>query len=168
MLQQFRLYLLVGGLPEAINKFLENRNMMHVRKVQRDIHALYRIDASQYDKEKKLVIRKIYDMIPSNMENKKKRIIVKHIEDTKGHKQFSDYAEEFEYLTNSGIALSVQAVSNPKFPLLESESKNLIKLYMNDVGLLTNLLYDTNINAVLRDERSVNLGSVYESVVAQE
>ena len=95
-------------------------------------------------------------------------IIVKHIEDTKGHKQFSDYAEEFEYLTNSGIALSVQAVSNPKFPLLESESKNLIKLYMNDVGLLTNLLYDTNINAVLRDERSVNLGSVYESVVAQE
>ena len=168
MLQQFRLYLLVGGLPETINKFLENRNMMHVRKVQRDIHALYRIDASQYDKEKKLVIRKIYDMIPSNMENKKKRIIVKHIEDTKGHKQFSDYAEEFEYLTNSGIALSVQAVSNPKFPLLESESKNLIKLYMNDVGLLTNLLYDTNINAVLRDERSVNLGSVYESVVAQE
>mgnify|MGYP003290412469 FL=1 len=168
MLQQFRLYLLVGGLPEAINKFLENRNMMHVRKVQRDIHALYRIDASQYDKEKKLVIRKIYDMIPSNMENKKKRIIVKHIEDTKGHKQFSDYAEEFEYLTNSGIALSVQAVSNPKFPLLESESKNLIKLYMNDVGLLTNLLYDTNINAVLWDERSVNLGSVYESVVAQE
>ena len=168
MLQQFRLYLLVGGLPEAINKFLENRNMMHVRKVQRDIHALYRIDASQYDKEKKLVIRKIYDMIPSNMENKKKRIIVKHIEDTKGHKQFSDYAEEFEYLTNSGIALSVQAVSNPKFPLLESESKNLIKLYMNDVGLLTNLLYDTNINAILRDERSVNLGSVYESVVAQE
>lgn len=168
MLQQFRLYLLVGGLPEAINKFLENRNMMHVRKVQRDIHALYRIDASQYDKEKKLVIRKIYDMIPSNMENKKKRIIVKHIEDTKGHKQFSDYAEEFEYLTNSGIALSIQAVSNPKFPLLESESKNLIKLYMNDVGLLTNLLYDTNINAVLRDERSVNLGSVYESVVAQE
>ena len=168
MLQQFRLYLLVGGLPEAINKFLENRNMMHVRKVQRDIHALYRIDASQYDKEKKLVIRKIYDMIPSNMENKKKRIIVKHIEDTKGHKQFSDYAEEFEYLTNSGIALLVQAVSNPKFPLLESESKNLIKLYMNDVGLLTNLLYDTNINAILRDERSINLGSVYESVVAQE
>lgn len=107
-------------------------------------------------------------MVPSNMENKKKRIIVKHIEETKGHKQFSDYAEEFEYLTNSGIALSVQSVSNPKFPLLESENKNLIKLYMNDVGLLTNLLYGVNINAVLNDDRSINLGSVYESVVAQE
>ncbi len=168
MLQQFKLYLLVGGLPEAINKFLENRNIAQVRKVQREIHNLYRIGASQYDTEKKLVIRKIYDMIPSNMENKKKRIVVKHVEETGGHKQFSDYADEFEYLTNSGIALGVQAVSNPRFPLLESEGKSLLKLYMNDVGLLTNLLYGLNINAVLRDERSINLGSVYETVVAQE
>ena len=102
------------------------------------------------------------------MENKKKRVVVKRIEDTAGHKQFSDYADEFEYLTNSGIALAVQAISNPRFPLLESENKNLLKLYMNDVGLLTFLLYGTNINAVLRDERSVNLGAVYETVVAQE
>ena len=168
MMQQFKIYLLVGGLPEAINKFLENRNMTQVRKVHRNIHNLYRIDDSQYDKEKKLLIRKIYDMIPSNMENKKKRIIVKHVEDSKSHKQFSDYANEFEYLTNSGIALGVQAVSNPRFPLLESESKNLLKLYINDVGLLTSILYGLNISAVLRDEKSINLGSVYETVVAQE
>ena len=168
MLQQFKIYLLVGGMPDAINKFLENRNMSHVRKVHRDIHELYRIDASQYDTEKKLLIRKIYDMIPSYMENKKKRIVVKRIEETASHKQFSDYANEFEYLTNSGIAIGVQAVSNPRFPLTESESKNLLKLYMNDVGLLTNLLYGLNINAVLQDDRSINLGSVYETVVAQE
>jgi hypothetical protein len=168
MLQQFKIYLLVGGMPDAINKFLENRNMSHVRKVHRDIHELYRIDASQYDTEKKLLIRKIYDMIPSIMENKKKRIIVKRIEETASHKQFSDYANEFEYLTNSGIALDVQAVSNPRFPLAESESKNLLKLYMNDVGLLTSILYGLNINAVLQDDRSINLGSVYETAVAQE
>lgn len=168
MMQQFKIYLLVGGMPDAINKFLENRNMSRVRKVHRDIHELYRIDASQYDTEKKLLIRKIYDMIPSYMENKKKRVVVKRIEETASHKQFSDYANEFEYLTNSGIALGVQAVSNPRFPLTESESKNLLKLYMNDVGLLTNLLYGLNINAVLQDDRSINLGSVYETVVAQE
>lgn len=168
MLQQFKIYLLVGGMPDAVNKFLENRNIAQVRAIQRDIYNLYKIDASQYDKEKKLVIRKIYDMIPSNMENKKKRIIVKNIEGLKSHKQFSDYAEEFEYLTNSGVALAVQAISCPAFPLIESESKNLLKLYLNDVGLLTNILYSTNINAVLGDERSVNLGAVYESVVAQE
>ena len=168
MLQQFKIYLLVGGMPDAINKFLENRNIAQVRAIQQDILGLYKIDASQYDEEKKLVIRKIYDMIPSNMENKKKRIIVKNIEGTKAHKQFSDYANEFEYLTNSGVALSVQAISNPAFPLIESESKNLLKLYLNDVGLLTSILYGNNINAVLRDECSVNLGAVYESVIAQE
>lgn len=168
MLQQFKLYLLVGGMPDAINKFLESRNITQVRNIQRDIHTLYRIDASQYDEEKKLVIRNIYDLIPSNMENKKKRIIVKNIEGKSGHKQYSDYAEEFEYLTNSGVVLQVRAISNPKFPLLESESKNLLKLYLSDVGLLTNLLFGTNVNAVLGDVLSINLGSVYESVVAQE
>ncbi len=168
MLQQFKIYLLVGGMPDAINKFLENRNIAQVRSIQRDIHSLYRIDASQYDIVHKLTIRKIYDMIPSNMENKKKRVIVKYIEDAKSHKQFNDYADDFEYLTNAGIALAVQSISNPTFPLIESESKNLLKLYMNDVGLLTGILYGTNINAVLRDEHSVNLGAVYESVVAQE
>jgi uncharacterized protein len=168
MLQQFKIYLLVGGMPDAINKFLENRNIVQVRRIQTDIHRLYRIDASQYESSRKLVIRKIYDLIPSNMENKKKRIVVKNVKEGKAHKQFSDYADEFDYLTNSGVALAVQAISNPVFPLAESESKNLLKLYMNDVGLLTNVLYGTNINAVLKDECSVNLGSVYESVVAQE
>ena len=159
MLQQFKIYLLVGGMPDAVNKFLENRNIAQVRAIQRDIYNLYKIDASQYDKEKKLVIRKIYDMIPSNMENKKKRIIVKNIEGLKSHKQFSDYAEEFEYLTNSGVALAVQAISCPAFPLIESESKNLLKLYLNDVGLLTNILYSTNINAVLGDSPVIGAGT---------
>ncbi len=168
MLRQFKLYLLVGGLPEAVNKFVDTRNISEVRRIHRDIHSMYRVDASQYDEDKRLVIRKIYDLIPSNMENRKKRVVVKRIEDTAGHKQFSDYADEFEYLTNSGTALAVRAISNPKFPLLESESKNLVKLYMNDVGLLTALLYGNNINAVLEDVRSINLGSVYETVVAQE
>lgn len=167
-LKQFKLYLLVGGLPDAINAFVETRNMANVRKIHKDIRELYRIDASQYDKEHKLVIRRVYDLIPSNLENRKKRVIVKNIEETLGHKQFSDYADEFEYLINSGIALSVQAISNPSFPLAESEQKNLLKLYLNDVGLLTYLLYDKNINAVLYDELSINLGTVYESVVAQE
>ena len=167
-MKQFRLYLIIGGMPEAVKKFVETQNVVLVRRVQRDILKLYRIDASQYDADRRLVIRRIYDMIPSYMENRKKRIVVKDIEETKGHKQFDDYASEFEYLTNSGVALSVQAVSNPTFPLIASQCKNLLKLYMNDVGLLTCLLYDKNVNAILEDERSVNLGSVYETVVAQE
>lgn len=167
LLKRFQYYLLVGGLPDAINKYLEDRNMVRVRKVQKDVHDLYRIDASQYDEERKLKIRRIYDLIPSNLENKKKRIVYQQIENKKG-KHFADYADEFEYLTNSGVALDVLAISNPRFPLAESEQKHLIKLYLNDVGLLTCLLYGLNVNAVLQDIKSINLGTVYESVVAQE
>ena len=106
-------------------------------------------------------------MLPSNMENKKKRIVAKNIENKKG-KTFNDYSDEFEYLISAGIALNVQAISNPSFPLAQSSSKNLLKLYLNDVGILTSTLYGNNIRAVLDDERSINLGSVYETVVASE
>lgn len=167
LLKRFQYYLLIGGLPEAVNKYLEDRNIVRVRTVHKDIHELYRIDASQYDEEHKLKIRRIYDLIPSNLENKKKRVVYNKIENKTG-KHFSDYADEFEYLTNSGVALDVLAISNPRFPLAESEQKRLLKLYLNDIGLLTNLLYGLNVNAVLQDIRSINLGTVYESAVAQE
>ena len=167
MMDLFRKYLLVGGLPDAVNAFLETKNIQTVREIQREIHDYYASDASKYDAERKLKIRRIYDLIPSNMENKKKRVVVQDIENKKG-KTFKNYEDEFEYLIGAGIALNVQAISNPVFPLIESSGKNLLKLYLNDVGILTGILYGNNIRAVLDDVRSVNLGSVYETVVASE
>lgn len=167
ILYLFKRYLLVGGLPDAVNEFVETHNMAKIRKVQEDTRAYYAADASKYDDDNKLVIRKIYDMIPSTLENKKKRIIFKDIENKKG-KIFDHYQDEFEYLTNSGIALEVKAVSSPVFPLSASMQKNLLKLYMNDVGILTSILYNLNPNAVLDDTRSINLGTVYENLVATE
>ena len=167
MMDLFRKYLLVGGLPDAVNTFLETRNIQRVREVQREIHDYYAADASKYDAGRKLKIRRIYDLIPSNMENKKKRVVAQQIENKRG-KTFGDYQDEFEYLISAGIALNVQAVSNPHFPLAETEGKNLLKLYLNDVGILSALLYGNNIRAILEDVRSINLGSVYETVVASE
>ena len=163
----FRYYLLTGGLPDAVNKFLEDKNIQMMRDIQNDVHTLYGIDASQYDRQQKLKIRRVYDLIPSNLESRKKRVVVSKIENKKG-KQFSDYENEFDYLVQSGIALQVDSISNPRFPLLQSVKKNLLKLYLNDVGILTALLYQYNIKAILDDELSLNLGTVYESVVAQE
>lgn len=163
----FRKYLLVGGLPDAVNVYLAQKNIQTVREVQREIHGYYAADASKYDEERKLMIRRVYDLIPSNMENKKKRVIAQKIENKRG-KTFNDYADEFEYLISAGIALKVQAISNPSFPLIESAGKNLLKLYLSDVGLLTGILYGNNIRAILDDVRSINLGSVYETVVASE
>lgn len=169
MLDVFRRYLLVGGMPDAVNTYLETHNIVKVREVQESIRELYAADAAKYEKEhsKKLLIRRIYEMIPSQMENKKKRIVAQEIRGKEGDR-FAQYQQEFEYLVSSGIALSVHAISNPHFPLSESLQKNLLKLYLNDVGLLTGQLYRNNIRPVLDDMRSINLGSVYESVVAQE
>ena len=167
MIDLFRKYLLVGGLPDAVNSYIAKKNIKSVREIQSEIREYYAADTSKYDSQKKLKIRRIYDLIPSNMENKKKRIVAQDIENKKG-KAFRDYSDEFEYLISAGIALPVQAISNPVFPLIESSGKNLLKLYMNDVGILSGILYGNNIRAVLNDERSVNLGSVYESVVASE
>lgn len=167
VLDLFKKYLLIGGLPDAINSFINKKNIVEVRKIQSDIYDYYGDDASKYDKEHKLKIKRIYDLIPSSLENKKKRIVIQDIENVKG-KRFSSYQDEFDYLINSGIALEVKALSTPVFPLIESSGKNLLKLYLNDVGILTNILYKNNIKAVLSDERSINLGTVYESVVASE
>ena len=167
MMDYFKKYLLVGGLPAAVNAYLDTRNIQAVREIQREIHDYYAADASRYDAERKLKIRRIYDQIPSNLENKKKRVVAQRIEGKKGS-TFAEYEDEFEYLISAGIALNVQAISNPTFPLIESSGKNLLKLYLNDVGILTAILYGNNIRAILEDERSINLGSVYESVVASE
>ena len=167
MLDLFKKYLLVGGLPDAVNEFLTSRNMVAVRAIHESIHTLYGVDAAQYDLDHKLQITRIYNMVPSLMANKKKRIVYKDIAG-KGDKRSNDYRDEFDYIISAGIGLDVKAISSPTFPLKESESKNLLKLYMNDVGLLTNELYKYNIDTVMNDRLSVNLGSVYETVVASE
>lgn len=169
LLEIFRRYLLVGGLPDVVNEYLATHNIMNVRTLQNAIAAMYEADASQYEVNagRKLLIRRIYSMIVSQMENKKKRIVVKDIQGKNGDR-FTRYVDEFEYLLSSAITLGVNAIANPRFPLSESLQKNLLKLYLNDVGLLTAKLYDTNIQPILQNERSINLGAVYESVVAQE
>jgi len=167
VLNLFKKYLLVGGMPDAVNAFLETTDIGVVREIQTEIHDYYGADAAQYDVVNRLKIRRVYDTIPSNLENKRKRVFANRIEEKSG-KRFSDYKDEFDYLIQAGIALEVKAVSHPKFPLLESSQKSLLKLYLNDVGILTGLFYGRNISAVLDDRGSINLGSVYESVVAQE
>lgn len=164
----FRKYLIVGGMPDAVNTFVSTQNIQEIRSIQQNIHHLYGVDASRYESaNKRLRIQRIYEMIPSNMENRKKRIVAQQIEGKTG-KRMTDYTNEFDYLISSGITLEVKAISKPSFPLIENSGKNLLKLYLNDVGILTGMLYRNNIMPIMSDERSTDLGSVYETVVAQE
>ena len=169
LMDLFKKYLLVGGLPKAVETFVESRNVVEFRSIQKEAHDLYGVDATKYEEEhnRKLKIRRIFDMIPSNLENKKKRVVIKDIEDKKW-KRSNDYLDEFDYLISAGIALEVKAISTPTYPLVENSGKNLLKLYLNDVGILSGIFYRNNIKAVMSDIKSINLGSVYETVVAQE
>ena len=163
----FKRYLLSGGLPDSVKAFVEAKNVYTMRENQALTYKYYSDDAAKYDKEHSLKIRRIYDYLPSYMENKVKRIQFKKIEDAP-KASMGRYQDEFDYLLSSGCVLGAKAISNPVFPLCESASKNLINLYYNDVGLLTNLLYKNNIGAVLNKDSGVNLGSVYETACAME
>lgn len=167
LLNKFKEYLLCGGLPDAVKEYVINKNVIKMRDVHSATFSYYRDDCSQYDMQHKLKITRIYDMMISYMENKVKRIkannITNNVRDT-----LSKYEDEFDYLVSSGITNSVNAIANPRFPLAESSSKNLIKLYYNDVGILSNLLYKNNIDAIINKDKGVNLGSVYETACASE
>jgi len=167
MLNRFKEYLICGGLPDAVEKFLIDQNIAYTRNVQNQIYEFYKDDATRYEINNRLKIRSIYDSLPSYLENKVKRINFTKIEN-KRNSNLEKYHDEFEYLISSDCTIPVRAVANPKFPLLESSSKNLIKLYFNDIGLLTNVLYKNNINALLYNDKHINLGSVYETVCAIE
>ncbi len=166
ILNYFRNYLICGGLPDSVNAFLEN-NIKSTRKNQEDTFQYYQDDAAQYDNLNNLKIKRIYSYLPSYMENKVKRINFKKIEN-KINANYIKYEDEFDYLISSGIALPTKAISNPVFPLNESMSKNLIKLYYNDVGILSNLLFKDNIRVLLDVEKGHNLGSIYETAAACE
>jgi predicted AAA+ superfamily ATPase len=169
MLDLFRKYLLVGGLPAAVDEFVNTYNIHKIRSIQNEINKMYAVDASKYEEEAKsrLKVRRILEMVPSNLENKKKRFVYKDIENI-SWKRADSYAEEFDYLISAGVALEVKAISQPSYPLIQNSGKNLLKLYLNDVGILSGIYYQDNITAITNDVRSVNLGAVYETVVAQE
>lgn len=166
-LNLFKDYLLSGGLPDAVTQYVLRRNVSEMRNIHDEIFSFYKDDCSKYDDEHNLKIRRIYELISSVMTNKVKRIQFKNIEG-KDDSNLEKYEDEFDYLFDSGITIYSRAISNPVFPITESRCKNLIKVYYNDVGLLTNVLYKTNIQAVLNQDKGINLGSVYETVAAME
>ena len=93
MLDFFKKYLIVGGLPQAVDSYVRTKNIAEFRRIQSEVHSMYGIDASKYEAEhgKRLKIRRIFDMVPSSLENRKKRVVIKDIEGKKW-KRSEDYS----------------------------------------------------------------------------
>lgn len=165
MLALFQLYLIVGGMPSAVNKYLETNNLQEVLREQRSIVNMYKMDISQYDPEHKLYIEDIFNLIPSELNAKNKRFILKDLNE---HFKLSRYNNSFIWLKEAGAALPVYCVDSPVTPLKLSQSTNLFKLFLSDVGLLASMYMNDIQIKILNREKDINFGAVYENVVAQE
>ncbi len=161
----FELYLIVGGMPAAVRTYLETKNLRLVYHEQMMILGLYKQDISKYDRDKKLYLNEIFDLIPSELNAKNKRFILKNMNE---HAKYSRYENSFLWLKNAGVALPVYSADEPRVPLILSKSTNLFKLFQNDVGLL-NAQYGADIQIrILNHEAGINFGSIYENAAAQE
>ena len=165
LMSLFELYLIVGGMPSAVKAYIETKNLRKVAEEQNAIIALYKQDISKYDKKNKLYLNEIFDLIPSELNAKNKRFILKNLNE---NAKFSKYNNSFLWLKNAGVALPAHIVDEPKVPLLLSKSSNLFKLFSNDVGLLASQ-YGNGIQLkILQHETTMNFGSIYENIAAQE
>jgi len=165
LMKLVQLYLIVGGMPAAVQCYIDTNDIYAVQQKQKEIIALYRWDISQYDFNRKLYIREIFDMIPSELNAKNKRFILKNLNE---HGRFSRYEDSFLWLKDAGVALPTYNAETPAPPLKLNSQRNLFKLFQNDVGLLASQYADGTALRILSGEVSINYGAIYENLVAQE
>ncbi len=166
LLDLYHRYLMVGGMPDAVNAFVETGNIDAVRTIHRDLHALYREDITKYaPKELRLIIRDIYDLIPREISTPNRRFQLSSIKDVK---RFDQVREHFLWLSQAGVALPVYNVQAPIAPLLINEQRNLFKLFYLDAGLLASTFPKSIYDGLLDGKATANMGGVYEAAVAQE
>ena len=165
MMQLVNLYLLVGGMPAAVQTYLETNDMQRVLAEQLSILALYKKDIARYDPVEKLYINDIFDLIPPELNAKNKRFILKNLNE---HFKFSRHENSFTWLRDADMALPTYCAEVPKVPLVMSKASNLFKLFQNDVGLLACQYADGIQLKILQGETNINYGAVYENLTAQE
>ncbi len=167
MMDAFYKYLLVGGMPEAVQAYADSDDLQRTRNVQQAIFDLYEFDIGKYvgNKTESRQIRMIYESIPGQLNSPNKRYKFTRLEK---NLRFSNLETAFDWLKSSGVALAVSKVNDPIYPLGLSADVSKFKLYMNDVGLLTLRLMGTADIDILNKRSSINFGSVFENAIAQE
>lgn len=165
MMELFRVYLVVGGMPAAVNRYIETNNLNEVIDIQNQIVNLYKKDITQYDKNNKLAIAQIFELIAPQLNSQNKRFIIK---DIKSGVKFDRYENSFLWLKDAGFALPVYNVETPKIPLKLSKSRSLFRLFMSDVGLLASE-YSQGIQLkIISGDDKLNYGAIFENYIAQE
>ena len=166
MMNIFNMYLNVGGMPAAVSKFKETKNLNDVILEHEDIVLQYKKDFTRYESDdKKLLLTKIYDLIPAELNSNNKRF---NFSDIKQGLRYERSENSFVWLASAGVALPTYNVSSPSLPLLLNEKSSLFKLFLSDVGMLTSLYGRATKLQLLSNNEDINNGALYENVVAQE
>ena len=166
LLSLFFVYLIVGGMPDAVKTYIETKDIREVDKVQRDIVTLYREDFTQYELEdKKLKVKSIYDIIPAELNKQNKKFVFTMLNK---ELKFNRYENSFLWLKDAGVALPVYNVDAPVIPLLAGKSSNVFRLFSSDIGLLTSAYPVETKMELINKNGEVNNGAHFENAVAQQ
>lgn len=166
LLSLFFVYLIVGGMPDAVKKYINTKDIREVDKVQRDITTLYKADFTQYEEaDKKLKLISIYDIVPAELNKQNKKFVFTMLDK---ELKFDRYENSFLWLKDAGVVLPVYNTDAPLTPLLASKSSNVFRLFSNDIGLLTSAYpLETKIELINKNGE-VNNGAHFENAVAQQ
>ena len=166
LMQIFRMYLIVGGMPAAVKKFRETKDLEDVVAEHEDIITQYKKDFTKYEtEEKRLYLTRIYDLIPAELNAKNKRF---NFADLQKGLRFERSEDDFIWLEKAGVAMSAYNTSEPIVPLQLNEKSSLFKFFLSDIGLLTTMYGKATKLKILNNEEDINCGAIYENVAAQE
>ncbi len=166
LLDIFNLYLLIGGMPSAVMRYVETSSLEEVYEEHIAIIEQYKQDFTKYEaQDKKFYLTQVYDLIPAELSEKNKRV---NFADIKQGLKFERAQDNFIWLQKAGVAFPVFNAAEPKIPLLLSEKSNLFKLFLSDVGMLTTMYGRATKIKILNGDKDINNGALYENAVAQE
>ena len=166
LMSLFFIYLIVGGMPDAVKTYINTKDIREVDKIQKEIVMMYKEDFSQYENDdKKLKLISIYDVIPSELNKQNKKFVFTMLNK---ELKFERYENSFLWLKDAGVVIPVYNTDNPQIPLISSKSSNVFKLYNSDTGLLTSTYpAQTKIELINRNAETNN-GALFENAVAQQ
>ena len=167
-LDLWKRYVLVGGMPQAVQTFVDTHDTQLMRLRQRGILDAYRADITRYvsDEIRSRQTKTIFDAVPAQLNKENRRFVIRGVTD--GGRFSKKIESDFDWLADAGIVIPVFRSTEPVFPLGFSREVNQFKLYLSDVGLLFSTFPAVDVERLLEMSEKMNLGSVYENAVAQE
>ena len=167
----FRQYMIVGGMPQAVKKYIETRDFLKVDEVKRDILALYRNDIKKYAGNQETNVSAIFEEIPGQLQKHEKTFRLSALREDA---RMRDYSQAFFWLSDAKVINCCYNSTEPSIGLKLNEDRSTLKCYLNDTGLLISHAFDERgivtedlYRKLMFDKLEVNQGMLVENIVSQ-